>query len=321
MGDSFNYASRRIPKNTLHTAGNTCIMFHGITKANYAHINSRQLPLSIFVNHMERLGKYYQPVDLETFFHEKDKKHKKPLLAITFDDGFANNLHLAAPWLVQKKWPATIFVTGLNQSSSPFIWSDLVDLAEKVWKVPLLEIQNQRFIRQKDTLRHEQSFCTLRDYIRYLNPNTQFKEQLAKALQIHDRLANYKESPEWFALLSDQEIQDLDSLPGIQIGAHGAFHNNLGSLPLSEAKNELEMHALWLQKLLGRKVPFLAFPDGSYHEALKPLCYAAGFSHLLAAGELRSPKDPQDAFIINRREISNCGSPATQFFDMYRNFN
>ncbi len=321
LSDAFYFHFKIIPKNTFQASGNFCLMLHGITQGNYGHINSRQLPFSLFKEHMERLGKYYQPVDLETFFHEKDKNHKKPLLAITFDDGFANNLHLAAPWLVQKKWPATVFVTGLNQSAYPYIWADLVDLAEKKWNIPELEIQNHRFIRQKGTLRHEQSFCTLRDFIRYIEPDASFKEELAKAMELNDRLANYRESSEWFTLLSNQEIKALDALPGIQVAAHSAFHNNLGSLPLNKVKAELEMHADWLQQLLGRKVPFLAFPDGSYHEALKPICHAAGFTYLLAAGGFRSPKDPEDPSIIDRKEISNCGRAATQFFDMYRNFN
>jgi len=321
LSDALYYSTRIIPKSALQQAGDICLMLHGITQDNYAHINSRQLPFSIFVSHMERLGKFYQPVDLETFFHEKNKPHKKPLLAITFDDGFANNLNLAAPWLVQKKWPATVFVTGLNQLSHPYIWADLVDLAEKKWEIPDLEIQKQRFIRQKNMLRHEQSFCTLRDYIRYINPSASFKAELANALELNSRLTSYKESCEWFTLLSDQEIKALDSLPGIQVGAHTTFHNNLGSLPLNEAKVELERHADWLQKLLGRKVSFLAFPDGSYHEDLKPICQAAGFTYLLSAGGFRSPKDPEDPSIIDRREISNCGRPATQLFDMYRNFN
>lgn len=48
-------------------------------------------------------------------------KNRKPTVAITFDDGYADNMHFAMPLLVRRKLPFTYFVTSGNiHSGEPF---------------------------------------------------------------------------------------------------------------------------------------------------------------------------------------------------------
>src|SRR3989338_3960849 len=65
----------------------------------------------------------------------RSKKLKNETVAITFDDGYVDNLHNALPILEEYGVPATIFITaGYVGGSKPFYWDapEGVDLNERV---------------------------------------------------------------------------------------------------------------------------------------------------------------------------------------------
>ena len=51
----------------------------------------------------------------------KEIPPEKPTLAITFDDGFANNLEVAYPELARRGWPSTVFVATSYMGRRPYL--------------------------------------------------------------------------------------------------------------------------------------------------------------------------------------------------------
>jgi peptidoglycan/xylan/chitin deacetylase (PgdA/CDA1 family) len=70
------------------------------------------VPPSIFADHMACLAEHSHLVRLSEVsrYLQGESQFTKPVVAVTFDDGFANLIHYALPWLVRYQVPATWFV-------------------------------------------------------------------------------------------------------------------------------------------------------------------------------------------------------------------
>ena len=82
------------------------------------------------------------------------KKIKKKSFAITFDDGFENNISIAAPVLINLQIPFTIYITTSFVDKNAMSWIDKIDYAinetkKKQINIPELnknfQIKNKNF--------------------------------------------------------------------------------------------------------------------------------------------------------------------------------
>jgi peptidoglycan/xylan/chitin deacetylase (PgdA/CDA1 family) len=84
-----------------------------------------------FESQMEYLARRFEvvPLDEAVRFDPDERpgrRRSRPRVALTFDDGYANNLFLAGPVLGRLGLPATVFVvTRLVGVSDPFWWDEL----------------------------------------------------------------------------------------------------------------------------------------------------------------------------------------------------
>jgi peptidoglycan/xylan/chitin deacetylase (PgdA/CDA1 family) len=146
-------------------------------------------------------------------------------IAITFDDGYADNLGAAAQ-LAEARMPATVFVTvGL--------------LGEPPWWDVLARVVP------------EQEFAERFRELRALPPT-----ERASAL------AGIEGEPDGRVLTAD-ELRALAAVDGIEIGAHTCTHPVLSALPLSAQRGEIEGSKRALEAELGRPVTSFAYPFGA----------------------------------------------------------
>uniref|UniRef100_UPI00232FEA3E polysaccharide deacetylase family protein n=1 Tax=Acinetobacter baumannii TaxID=470 RepID=UPI00232FEA3E len=92
------------------------LMYHGISKDSYNIFNTRHSGVNDFESHLKILKNNFHVISLSDFFESKFIKGKKNI-AITFDDGYLNNFTNAIPLLQKYNLPATIFVTGINNTA------------------------------------------------------------------------------------------------------------------------------------------------------------------------------------------------------------
>ena len=88
-----------------------------------------------FAEHMDVLRRFYQPVRLNQLAGRRAVRNR--MVAVTFDDGYADNLHAALPILQRNAIPATFFLTsGILGVQREFWWDELERLLMRRESLP-----------------------------------------------------------------------------------------------------------------------------------------------------------------------------------------
>jgi peptidoglycan/xylan/chitin deacetylase (PgdA/CDA1 family) len=235
------------------------------------------LSTEIFERQMAFVARAYVVLTVEELA-ERMRRRAVPrnALAITFDDGYRDNLTHAAPILARFGLPATVFlVTGAVASGEP-LWFDRLAAALKhaatpAWRAPWgetlpLETQAQRLAALGQTLSR---------FKRLVN-----EERRRSVEQVLLTLGTGNERSLKSLMLCWDEVLALMGL-GITIGAHTVSHPILSQLGPEEARTEIfESHRM-IAAACGRPPQAFAYPNGrpdDYSPAIAALVREAGFT-------------------------------------------
>jgi peptidoglycan/xylan/chitin deacetylase (PgdA/CDA1 family) len=216
-------------------------------------------------------------------------------VAITFDDGYGDNLRNARPILDRHRIPATVFVTtGYTGSGREFWWDELGRTLFFAPRVPerlslsnngttrewamgaaaRMTIEERLADRTWTVLRRDDPSELHRAYreiqpILSLAPSEQ-RDQMLMDLrgQTSNGAADLLEDSEWADPVHDsvamtrEELRSLATGGLITIGAHTVTHPVLSALTPEVAAHEIRRSKLDLQEILGAPVTSFAYPYG-----------------------------------------------------------
>jgi peptidoglycan/xylan/chitin deacetylase (PgdA/CDA1 family) len=235
------------------------------------------LSTEVFERQMAFVARAYVVLTVEELA-ERMRRRAVPrnALAITFDDGYRDNLTHAAPILARLGLPATVFhVTGAIASGEP-LWFDRLAAAFKqavtpAWRAPWgeslpLETPAQRLGALGETLGR---------FKRLLN-----EERRRSVEQVLLTLGTGDERPLKSLMLTWDDVQALMGL-GIAIGAHTVSHPILSQLTPEEARAEVVESHRMIGAACGRAPRAFAYPNGrpeDYSPAILALVREAGFT-------------------------------------------
>lgn len=174
-------------------------------------------------------------------------------LAITFDDGYLDNLEIAAPILRRHGLCATFFIaTGFLDGGR--MWNDTVIEAVRRCRKAVLDLGELGCYTLGDAGSRRQTIETLIDRIKYLDHGERLLavEQVARSADAH--------LPDNLMLGSTQVLQ-LQSA-GMQIGAHTVSHPILARLDEGAARREIDDSRRKLRQITGQDVTLFAYPNG-----------------------------------------------------------
>lgn len=214
-------------------------------------------------------------------------------VAITIDDGYADNLYSAKPLLEAYGAPATVFVvTGYLGSAAGLWWDELERLVTESRLPEDLAISVGG--RHRRVMTRIPWWAAI---ARLLRPGRSVRGYLYRRLhrlliglshaernqalaQIRDQLDAVQQTDDC-RVLTRQELIELARSEVIDIGAHTVTHPLLAALPVKEQLWEIQEAKAELERILCAPVSAFAYPfgsRGSYTEETVSIVRRAGFA-------------------------------------------
>ena len=267
-----------------------------------------------FAEHMCTLSRAHMACRLT------DVQQTSGRVAVTFDDGYADNLYTAKPILERYDIPATVFVISGSIGQRSFWWDELEHLFLLTAKLPgdplILEVRGEehrwtieagdltletdgparhrRWIAWKDrppTSRHA-TFYSVWSALRQLPTN-----ERARQLEFIRQWADVLDHPNDVRPMTRPELQQISTTRLIDIGAHTVTHTRLSGLSLPDQRREITDCRESLAEALGEAPSSFSYPFGGPEDYTQDTIAAlqdAGFERACSTrgGTVRSTIDP-----------------------------
>ena len=254
-----------------------------------------------FTAQLEVLTEHFRVVTLRELVAARGGDGSRPSVAITFDDGYADNLHAAAPLLVRQGMPATFFLTsGTLGADREFWWDELDQLLLQPGALPeYLYLQLGAAIR---TIETGPAAAPLGDPQIAAATCVPWEAAGSTRLGLHYSVWNVLRALDDVArraaldslgrqlgvtatrrdshrTLTRDEARELARLPGVEIGAHSVTHASLPACTPSEQLQQMQQSRHELESLIDRPVTGFAYPFGDSSRRTLRLAASAGFDY------------------------------------------
>lgn len=238
-------------------------------------------------NYLLRLSRYYQFISM----HEAveiiagGRSTKNYPLAITFDDGYRNNLEIALPVLKRFNVSPTIFVaTGHHSQRKPF-WFDRLDyaiqntdVAGRTFRIGGRDI----FFASNQRADLSRGYKSMRSAAKeMMRPDSEMIMELEKLADNFEAecgksLNDIYEKDPWSSLLTWEEIEKA-SQDGITFGSHTVDHVRLGLADEETIRHQLEESRKTIEKYTNTPCRYLCYPSGSFSKSVISAATMAGY--------------------------------------------
>lgn len=282
------------------------LCLHGVSKSTNFKINNRHMPVEEFEKLIAYLAKHFEIIPIEKINEKPLTKNSKKRVCLTFDDGYLNNFETALPVLEKYKAPATFFILTKGLQETTFMaWADVLDLFLFGYTKDSIQLNQFHFKRESNRfVCFERNNQSIHEYLKLLGEEKYFHlEQLINKQP--DFKANCIKYKDYWKLVHSEDLKKYALNSYVSIGSHTVHHLNLSETPLETVSKELHDSKMELEKLLDLKIDTIAYPDGSYNEAVKNIAETVGYQMQFAV-DFKSPSiDDLDTRIYPRFSISN----------------
>jgi glycosyltransferase involved in cell wall biosynthesis/peptidoglycan/xylan/chitin deacetylase (PgdA/CDA1 family) len=231
-----------------------------------------------FAAHMRCLRRSFQPVRLaEVTAMIAEGRIKQGSVAVTFDDGYRDNLMTALPIMRESKTPGTFFISGDGASEEASFWWEVLDNC-----MATMELNSGD--------------------AGALHKRLMVADAAERKQILADLPSSRRDLP---ARLSRDEIQSLAQEPLADIGAHGWSHRVLAPLSIDDQREEILQNAQSLMDLTGLGISHFAYPfGGSVTAELKRVLREAGITYACTVESVAVTGDC-DPLAIPRLEVGD----------------
>jgi len=247
-----------------------------------------------FAGQMETLARDWSPMSLaELVDGFRRRRLPERGVAVTFDDGYADNLEVAAPILLEHAIPATLFVaTDLIDAGGAPWWDELASLLLEParlpstltlssgngsqWRIPSLSDEERRLASNLNPWEAQPGTRLRAFYEVWLTLRALDAARREAAI---DEIAEWSDAPRHSepVLLTWEQLREFAALPGFELGAHTRTHPVLPSCSDEGARAEITGGADRLRAQTGSEAEQFAYPFGAWSPNVARLVAELGF--------------------------------------------
>jgi peptidoglycan/xylan/chitin deacetylase (PgdA/CDA1 family) len=246
------------------------LTYHGVLSGDddtYHYLNANFVAAGAFERQMAHIARYYRPIAMSDLIacYERGTAPPPGSVAVTFDDGFANNGTVAFPILKRYGVPFTIFLaTGLIGRERGQLWTERVKRAV--------------FLSSFEQVEFELSGRRITFTLRSANEREDAARSIVvhlKRLSVADRDALLErveatfgrkelqiEDEERYRFLTWDEVRAL-SAEGVEFGAHTVNHAIVSTLDDAQLLLEITESKRAVEAALAKECYAFAYPNGS----------------------------------------------------------
>ncbi len=243
------------------------LLFHGVIKKNKFKIrnyNSKHILEKKFYKILKDLKKKHSFLSMEEiyYFIKNKQRFPKNSLCITFDDGFENNLTVAAPILDDLKIPTTFYFSTDFIEKNSISWIDKLEhcLEYKKRGEVILPWQKRKFI-----FNNNKTKINLLKNIR-LNIKNNFKFDINNFVdsfffQLKEKVPISLHS-QIDKKINWSQVKNLYNNELFTIGGHSHNHVSLGSLSESNVDYQLKKSFSLFKNRINLRLRHYSYPEG-----------------------------------------------------------
>lgn len=281
------------------------LMYHRISDVtvtpNWLAVSPNQ-----FARQLEHIRQEYCPIRLlDLIAHVRSGSIPHRAVAVTFDDGYYDNLTGALPLLEAARIPATVFVTaGFIDSPREFWWDELARFTLEAQNTPCsleLVIQGHNYIWEMASAKQRQAaYSELKELVKPLTSAA--IERVLNELATWSGLERALRPA--YRTMTSLELRQMAHSEFIDIGAHTVTHPILPTQSLDAQYDEIVDSRRRLEAIINRPVRTFAYPNGDFTKETTKIVEQAGFVGACTTKTGRVERN-QDPFTLRRFPVND----------------
>lgn len=271
-----------------------------------------------FEQQLATLSRRRSPMSMDEFV-DRHRRRRLPAdaVAVTFDDGYVDNLKFAKPRLEAAGVPATVFIaTGRIGARCEFWWDELAGIVLRSQAPIDVEVPiGGRLCRLHFTGAPEEAARpTWRAWSEPARAREAAYLELWRRLhecQPEEREAGMARLRALPSTPAEEDSRPMDRVEigrltsaSISVGAHGVSHQPLPSLAPEAREAEIRQSGETCRSITGQPVEGFAFPHGAADEATRRLVADAGYRWACST-ESRTIRAGDDPYDLPRLQIAD----------------
>jgi peptidoglycan/xylan/chitin deacetylase (PgdA/CDA1 family) len=235
---------------------------------------------------IRQLSKYYQFVSLpDAVDMITGRRPVKPYsIALTFDDGYRNNITHAQPILRRYGIKAAFYMTAGHIDRRTPLWFDRLDYTLQQCNEDGMEFKvgADKIIIDVSSRDHLcESFNKIRKSAKYMSDDLEMLKDLENITLLFEnksarKLDDIFENDPWSALLTWEEIEKA-SREGVCFGSHTADHLRLEFVDKDTVKKQLLQSKEMIEGVTGQHCNHFCYPNGSFNSDIAEMVMECGY--------------------------------------------